>query len=211
MANEREILRLEAERLEQDGYTVALEPSPAVLPEEFKSLRPDAVAVGKEPRLLIEVISGDPESSARAQKTREIISGSPGWKLHIIYLGAKPSTKLSPFRCRKSTKPSIRCRQSRPKIQKQLLMVCWACLEALARALQPGTFSRAQTPGRIVEQLAGISYVTASTAEFLRRMAGKRNEFVHGQLLTEVDLKDIDRFLAILHSLVEEARAENVP
>jgi hypothetical protein len=182
-----------------------------VLPEAFRGIRPDAIAVGKEPRLLVEIISGDRQSSEKIEMVRELVARNPGWKLHVVYIGRESPNELSPLPLVEIRRTIDQISSVASKDTRAGLMMCWASLEALARALQPGTFPKPQTPGRIVEQLAGIAYVTASVAEFLRSMGRKRNEFVHGQLRTEIDSKDIDNFLAILRSLVEEAQAEHVP
>lgn len=210
MTNEREILRLEAEKLESDGYTVVLEPSPSALPDGLRGLRPDAIAIGKEPNLLLEVVSGDQRSEAKVQQLHKALELISKWKLHIIYAGAKAADQLIPIPLQEIKNSADRIPSVAAQDTRASLMLCWATLEALARALQPGTFPRPQTPGRIIERLAGVAYVTASTAEFLRRMATKRNEFVHGQLRTEVDRQDIDKFVGVLQSLIKEAQAENV-
>jgi hypothetical protein len=210
MALERDLLELTAEELEQDGYTVLLDPSSSMLPSQFRDLHPDAIAIGKQPHLLIEVAYGDQRSSDRVQQFQNAIRGNKEWALHLVYSGNKPSGELTALTLLEIVEPIQRIQGVAEKDARAALLMCWATLEALARALLPKAFPRAQTPGRIVERLAGFAYITPSTAVFLRSMALKRNEFIHGQLLTSVHLGEISKFIAILESLVSEARAEGL-
>src|SRR5882757_9550122 len=95
MATERDLLTLAREKLEREGYTVVLEPPSGALPAEFAQLRPDAIAVGKEPNLLIEVASGGKRSAERVQQIQRALRGRKDWQLHLVYGGAQVSDKFS--------------------------------------------------------------------------------------------------------------------
>src|SRR4051812_12341812 len=62
------------------------------------------------------------------------------------------------------------------------LLLCWAAFEAFARNQLQSTFARPQTPGRIVEILAGDGILTPTEADKLRLLARQRNNFIHGAL-----------------------------
>jgi uncharacterized protein YutE (UPF0331/DUF86 family) len=88
--------------------------------------------------------------------------------------------------------------------------MCWAHLEAISRAIHPKDFSRPQTPGRIVERLAEHGDIEPNQAEFLRSAAQKRNRFIHGELSTAVDTKEISTFIAILDQLLTSTRTRSI-
>lgn len=205
-----DLLRFAAAKLERDGYTVLLEPSGSLLPVEFKDLRPDGIALGKEPRLLIEIAHGEPGSSERVRRLQDAVRGKKDWGLHLVFGAHTPEGHITTLALKDISDSIRRIEAVAREDSRAALLMCWASLEALARALQPKTFSRAQTPGRITELLAGVAYVPASDAEFLRKMAAKRNELAHGQLLTLVNSAEIARFLEVLESLVSESSAEGV-
>jgi len=70
------------------------------------------------------------------------------------------------------------------------------------RALLPRKFTRPQTPGRLVEELASVGYVTPDEADLLRRLADLRNSLIHGNLLASPRSQDLAQFVAVLKSLI---------
>src|SRR5262249_2293446 len=83
------------------------------------------------------------------------------------------------------------------------LMVAWATFEAMGRAVTPHHFKVPQTPGRLVQMLAGEGHLTPTEADDLRLLAEKRNNFIHGGLKTQVTKPEIDGFIAVLQTLMK--------
>jgi hypothetical protein len=214
MATEREaetdLLRFAAAKLKDSGYTVILDPSSSVLPSELRDLRPDGIAIGKKPYLLIEVAREGERSLQRVQGLQRAIRGNQDWRLHLILEGGVDLDELDASRLVEISATFHRIRLVANEDARAALLMCWACLEALARALDPKSFGRPQTPGRIVERFASFAYIGASEAEFLRTMAQKRNKFVHGQLSTPVSQVEIEKFISILENVLEAGKRQGV-
>ena len=88
------------------------------------------------------------------------------------------------------------------------LLIVWAAFEALARVVVPDQFKRPQTPARLVQILSREGYLTPSEADLLRRLADKRNSFIHGELQIRASRSDIKRFAAVLESLLQDSIQE---
>ena len=86
------------------------------------------------------------------------------------------------------------------------MVLAWATLEALGRALISERFERPQTPGRIVQVLAEEGHITPTEADHLRVLAKKRNRFVHGGLQTRITKTELIRFADILDALLDMLR-----
>jgi hypothetical protein len=203
-----DLLEAIGRELSEDGYEMIFEPSLSLVPESVRSrsLRPDAIAIGRSPKLLIEVASGRPADAKRIAEIQRLLSAEPGWKLHLIVdrassnisdLAKIPLAEILPMLSRAVEVATVDSRAA--------LMLCWATLEALVRDQQPGDFSRPQTPSRIVERLATEGAVTATQAKFLRTMAEKRNAFIHGDLRQSVRTEEIKRFVDVLQYLIATA------
>jgi hypothetical protein len=207
MATEQEadtdILKLAAASLEASGYTVYLQPAPSILPKELGSLRPDAIAIGKKPNLVLELTREGRKYLERVERLQKAISGNKDWQLQLLFTGAKPSEEFDtlPLAYIGNTLDhivSVAKEDARPA-----LLMCWAYFEALARSLEPKSFAKPQSPGRVVEQLASMGYIGAKDADFLRSMAEKRNKFVHGQLSIIVKIEDIQRFIELIKGVIK--------
>lgn len=207
MATEREadtdILRLAAANLEASGYTVYLQPASSILPKELGSLRPDAIAIGKKPNLVLELTREGPKYLERVERLQRAISSNKDWQLQLLFTGAKPTEEFDtlPLAYIDDTLEDI-VSVAKEDARAALLM-CWAYFEALARSLDPKTFAKPQSPGRVVEKLASMGYIGAKDADFLRSMAENRNKFVHGQLLVTVKIDDIQRFIDLIKAVIK--------
>lgn len=198
---EAALLRFASEALKEDGYSVVLDPPPSSLPAELRAIRPDAIALGKKPYLVIEVAREGTESAARVERIQRAIQGDPEWQLHLVFNRGDVSEALAAARISDIRKAIGGIRETARSDTRAALVVCWACLEALSRVIAPKDFGRPQTPSRIVERLAAAGYVVPSDAKFLRQMALKRNAFVHGELAADVAAGDIKRFIGVLEGL----------
>jgi uncharacterized protein YutE (UPF0331/DUF86 family) len=206
MAMEREaeadLLRFAAEELRESGYTVVIEPSPSTLPVALKDLRPDGIAIGKKPYLLIEVTREDDRNAGRIQRLQQAIRKSEDWRLHLILNRDASEKSLGAPRLEDIEATLGRIERIAAEDAGAGLLMCWACLEALSRAIEPRKFARPQAPARMVERLASAGHVTPSEAQFLRSMILKRNELAHGQLATMVRSDEVEQFVSLLGRLL---------
>jgi uncharacterized protein YutE (UPF0331/DUF86 family) len=204
-STEADIMELAANTLISEGYTVVLQPASSALPKGLKGYSPDAIAIGKKPFLVIEV-SREGQAATRISEIRSALEGNKDWELYVVLDRGKTSNPLG----QESIDSIENLLKKIPIFAKDdtraALLMCWASLEAFARAVEPSDFGRPQTPGRIVERLASLSYIVPSEAQLLRGLIDKRNAFVHGRLSVSVSRKEIDDFVELLESLARTAR-----
>lgn len=192
-----------APRLEADGYSVIFEPPRQMLPPFMEGYIPDAIAVGPQKKIAIEVIVEGEAAKNKERDLKRLFENAKDWELNVYYV--RPSAakdQLSP--------PSMAAVDASIRSVEKLAadgatapaaLMCWAIFEALARLLSPDKFARAQPAAKLVETLAGGGYVTPSEADFLRKMARLRNELVHGDLEKRVASVDVLEFIAALKEL----------
>lgn len=196
-----ELLAAAGRRLSADGYDVIVGPDSTLLPEALRARRPDAIAVGRDPKLVIEIVSERAESAARVATLREALGTAPGWKLHLVLDRASPASTM-PTVADDAIDASLRSvLQTATVAPPAALMLAWSALEALVRRRRPETFGRPQSPTRIVEHLAAEGIVLPGDAAFLREMAASRNAVAHGDLQATVDPGAIHRMVALVRDL----------
>jgi hypothetical protein len=199
---ETELLAAAVSRLAEQGYNVIVEPSAALLPKALQGRRPDAIAIGRSPKLIVEIASEGPKSAQRVAELQHALKAETDWKLHLVVsripgeteLGKLEDSEILPVLDRAVDVASIEPRAA--------LMMVWAAFEALSRSRRPKEFSRPQSPGRIIERLATDGVVGARDADFLRSMAHARNRYVHGGLNESVGKSEVTRFVLLLRELI---------
>ena len=146
-------------RFEAEGFDVFLQPSLAILPVFMRGYRPDAIAVGPHKKIAIEVVR-PLENAEKIARLQQLIDQHRDWELQVVRV--PPSSQAIDV----SSHASIQQAVARAAALKRgghvvpALIMAWAALEAIARALLPDKFARPQTPDRLVELLAheGISH-----------------------------------------------------
>lgn len=82
--NERERARVFAKELEEQGYTVTLEPDPASIPFDLRNYRPDLIATSAQGNLIVEVKTrGDSRSIERYKEIAEEVGKHKGWRFML--------------------------------------------------------------------------------------------------------------------------------
>lgn len=67
-------------RRRKRGYTLVREPTPDQLPEFLRGSRPDAIAVGAQPSLVIEILPGRGRTSqAKVRQLSHLVEGRDDW------------------------------------------------------------------------------------------------------------------------------------
>lgn len=191
-------------QLQAEGYEVYRAPSRHSLPSFMKDYKPDAIAIGKEKNIAIEVQTDSPSSRNQADNLKNLFRSHKDWEFRVVY--AHPSSprtvidSVSPSAI-EGTIATIERLSSEAELQSALLMG-WAAFEALGRALLPERFARPQTPGRLVEILAATGYVTPEEADLIRDLAQSRNRLIHGDLGVTISKDNLSAFSAVLRTLL---------
>jgi uncharacterized protein YutE (UPF0331/DUF86 family) len=203
--SEQELLDVETRRLEERGYTIYRGANDLV-PRSLGSFLPDAIAIGREPKYLIEVVREGPAEVDKLKALRKQLEELPGWELLVVLDRGTRSPEL-----RQATLEQIDdAIQSAKKVLSlgeiaPGLLLAWGVFEALSRRLIPDEFVRPQTPGRLVQVLTSRGYVDSAEEKLLRKLAIARNAVIHGDLSNRADASQVDEFLALLVRLRNKA------
>ncbi|MBX3504064.1 MAG: DUF86 domain-containing protein [Parvibaculum sp.] len=186
------------------GYDLIRHPSREVIPEFLGKYRPDAVLVGRRPHVAVEVVlKGQRTAERRLREIAPLFKGHPDWRLEVIYAGLAPESLVAPpMSALNEAVHDIRALASVDT--RGAFLFSWAVLEALVRHLSPERTRSPQTPGRLVELLAGDGRITPHQAEELRTLARLRNKLVHGDLEQRPTEKQISLVTRILERLIGE-------
>ncbi len=188
---------------ERRGFRVIVEPSKADVPAFLGQHRPDAVALGPEGGVIIEVKrDGGRTNRASLGTLARLVEQHPGWTLEVIYVRERPdeAQKLSP--------------SSRAEIARQIdeaeallaethlhaaLVIGWAALESQLRAatsMEDGSVQRPFSPAQLVERPAMDGFVDTASARRLRAISAVRNAVVHGDFSAPIADADVSWLLA---------------
>jgi uncharacterized protein YutE (UPF0331/DUF86 family) len=204
-SREAAVLENIAPQLEAEGFEVIMRPTRYRLPPFMQSYSPDAIALREDKNLAIEVLAKGTSSTKNLDKLRDLLVGHKDWELRVYWIG--PSNVPKPIEPA-SAKDIARSIETIERLTSEgllapALVMAWATLEALGRALLLDKLVRPQTPGRLVEVLASEGYVTPSEADRLRTVIATRNQIVHGGLQAKVSPKDVRSFLSVLNTLLK--------
>jgi REase_AHJR-like len=196
-------LREMVPQLEAEGFDVYLQPSKLLVPSFLGDFRPDALALRKDKKLVIEVISNRDKKSADPSKVASLFSGQNEWELRLIVMNSA-NTGINP-----AIQKAEAINESLANLNglignnqhSAVLLLGWATFEALSRVIMPATFTRPQTPARLIQEMAMEGAVTPKEAETLRALADKRNRLIHGDLATKVSKTDAVKFVRVLEGL----------
>jgi hypothetical protein len=201
---EREALDEVEQRLAGRGYTVVREPTRGDLPPFLGGFQPDAIATGKSPSLIVEVIARGRSSEAEAAKVKQLqalIAGNPDWMLEIVY--TTPSAPLPHVASPEAIRHRFgEIRSLAQRDRPAALIMAWSLLEAVARALLPDRAARGLLPATTVELLTSLGYIGQSEADALREAGRARNLIVHGDVSVDVPTVQLQPVLEIVDALI---------
>jgi hypothetical protein len=196
------------------GYKVVRHPSRSTLPPFLEKYEPDAVLLGRKPKVVVEVVrKGQPQVENKVRQLNSLLAGHDDWRLEVLYAGEEPN-ELPAIPTERLRESLTNVRHLAPVDQRSGLLLLWATLEALTRRLEPTKTKRPQTPGRVVELLAGAGFITPSEAEQLREAASWRNRLVHGDLsvaLSDTQLLAVVDIVEELIAALEKNEAASLP
>jgi hypothetical protein len=203
---EREVLDELERRLTGQGYVVHREPRGEALPTFLRSFQPDAIATGKDPNLLIEVITRRGAGAAETTKARQLqqlLDGHADWRLEVVY--ATSSTPLP------AVAPLEAIRRRFAEVEglaavdpPAALVAAWSVLEAVARRMLPDRAVKALTPATTVELLTSLGHLSQAEADTLRAAIRTRNLVVHGDIGAPVSGAQLAVVLAIVNALIAQ-------
>ena len=217
MTNGLETLELDVlERLrkqyESRGYKFLTEPDRADIPKFLEGYIPDAIAIGTDEKVIIEVKSTE-QSASQSAAVRFLASEVPkhkGWRFDLVVTDT--STKAGDL----SLEPDVH--QLRAELEKVTasaesgdhkvaLVLAWALLEAVTRRLilnnrigEPKRY----LPRTIIETLVSEGFAEDEVGDRLQKIADMRNRLVHGFTRLEVEKKDVDFFIQFIRTLMAE-------
>jgi hypothetical protein len=183
------------------GYTLVRQPSRADVPRFMGGYIPDAIAIGKEPQLIIEVVNPQMRSTkTKVSQLKSMVADHPEWKLELVYsspvvleLGA-----TSPDSIQSALAQSESLAGTEPRAA---LMLAWAALEALGRHLHPVLSERGMSAGKLIDLLISNGHLEQSTHAGLKALGEARNRIAHGQLDLSPTEQDVRWLVSIARSL----------
>lgn len=188
-------------RLRKRGYTLVREPSADQLPGFLEGFRPDAIAVGTVPSLLIEVLRsrGGP-SATKVRQISSLLSGRDDWQLEVLYLSSEgaPLTAVPLAEAKAALQQARRLADSEPRAG---LLLGWATLEAIARTLEPELASRSLSPGSLVDLLVSNGHLSQSDGAALGKLAETRNALAHGQIDCPITAAQVEHLIKLAEGL----------
>ncbi|TDH38153.1 hypothetical protein E2A64_03240 [Pseudohoeflea suaedae] len=208
---EMDVLEQLLPQLRADGYDVYLHPNKPLIPGFFEDFTPDAIALRGDRNLAIEVRGGSSSEAKKLRSIQERFVGHNDWELRVIWLPSDGAEVA--FEVYGPEKLKLRLKQIEKLVSdgqfEPALLLAWATFEATARAVAAHRFTRPQTPGRIVQELAASGVLTPTEADQLRKLADKRNRLIHGDLQVQVGEDEVRQFGEVLLALVDELPADD--
>lgn len=136
------------------------------MPPFLAGLRPDAIAIGKGKKLIIELVTSESSEQQKTRALANLIKKHPDWELRVVVVTSAGHTDELQVQSREQIQAfldEIKLLQDTNHLS-AAFMLGWATFEAIARRLMTATFVKPQTPSRLVQQLAQEGYVTPSEA-----------------------------------------------
>jgi uncharacterized protein YutE (UPF0331/DUF86 family) len=193
-------------QLRAEGYEVYLQPTAPVVPDFLASLRPDAIAIGKGKKIIIELVTSEGAQENKTKALASLVKQHPEWELRVMVIESASRTdelRVQSLDEIQSALTEVRALETAGHTAAALLLA-WGAFEAISRRILSSTFAKPQTPGRLVQYIAQEGYISPSEADRLRVLATKRNAFIHGNFDIRTEKADVTAFRQILERLAAE-------
>lgn len=188
--------RLEPQ-LAAKGYRVIREPGAGDLPDFLAGRRPDAIAVGRKPCLVIEVFRKDgPTALKEVRDLRALLKGQDDWDLKVYYFSSM-EPMLEPVSDAAACDAVAAARSVVETEPRAALLFAWSILEATARLTISAANPRPLNPNALVNLLVGEGYVDQDTGSELFRLAKVRSRVAHGQIDIAPKAEEVRFLLAV--------------
>ena len=203
---ERTALERIAPLLQAEGYEVIAEPGPADLPSFLADRRPDAIAVGKRPSLLVEVFRKDgTKEAAKISELRSLVKERDDWELRIFYFSSLEPT-LSPVPNATAAATIQAARDVLATDPRAAILFAWSILEAVAREKIETAGPRPLNPNALVNLLASEGYLDREQAREMFRLSELRSRVAHGQIDCAATSEDVLHLLSIAESIGQDRK-----
>jgi hypothetical protein len=208
---ESNVLRNLQQVSEARGLKFFVNPPREIVPGFLGNYQPDAIAVGPEGGIIIEVkFRRSPASERQLAEIAKRVSGQKGWEFRAIYL-TPPTDETLPIA--KPTPEQLRATFG--EIQALMkgghpaaaLATAWATLESLARLASASSEARrpmGYSPIQAIQTLAEEGYIENEAADRLREMANLRNAVVHGDLSVDVPVEQVEWLLKQMQAIASD-------
>jgi uncharacterized protein YutE (UPF0331/DUF86 family) len=209
----RDLLEYFMPRYREEGFDVFINPSPSILPSFMQGYRPDAVALRPDKKIAIDLVRPGRPSEGKVRDLKSLFAPHRDWEFKILYVSSLPLPAAPGIVSATAIDEAI-TRVDRLKNDGHrlpALIMAWATLEAVGRALMPEQLKRPQTAGKLLEVLAEIGYLTPDEADVLRPAIALRDAAVHGGPDPVVDDKLLDQFIEVLRTLAEFLSPDRAP
>jgi hypothetical protein len=200
-AFERSALDALEPRWRKMGYSLIREPTPDQLPAFLEHFRPDAIAVGPSPSLVIEVLDAHGRAAeTKIDRVRKLLQGRDDWRLEVVYAPASSPVvaSMSPEVIRETLIRLAPLAETEPRAA---LLMAWSTLEAVSRRLAPELAHHGLSSRSLVDLLIAYGYVPQSETARLLRLADQRNALAHGQLDAVPSTIDLDFLIRLIEGL----------
>jgi hypothetical protein len=199
---ERAALDAIARLYAKNGYQVIQEPSPEQLPAFLRGFRPDAIAIGRTPALVIQVLRAHSAAAdTRVRQLQSLFADQPDWRLEVVYASSEgePIEPATSDDIRDALGEARRLADAEPRAG---LLLAWATLEAIGRKLEPRLAARGLSPRSLVDVLVSTGHMPQVEGGMLRRLGDARNAVAHGQLNLAPEAADVRRLVELGERLV---------
>jgi hypothetical protein len=209
---ERDTLEKIRLKYEREGYKFIVEPQPKDIPAFLEGFIPDAIAVGADENVIIEVKStrGSADSSAAARFLANEVPKHPGWRFDLVIaeiMDRHGDTHAEPDKRQLHAELDSLKVLRRAAGDKVALVIAWGLLEAVTRRLylnQQAGEPKRYLPTTIVETL--VSEGIVDDEDRLLRLAKSRNQLVHGFTGIEVEETDMQFLIGVMEELLPRLR-----
>ena len=179
------------------GYRMIRSPGDRDLPPFLAGRRPDAIAVGRKPSLLIEVFGKDgPAALEKVKDLRSLLKGQEDWDLKVYYFSSiEPA--VEPVSEAAAADAAAAARSVVETEPRAALLLAWSILEAAARARMDAGNHRPLNPHVLVNLLVAEGCVDQDAGSELFRLAKVRSQVAHGQIDIAPKAEDVRFLLAV--------------
>ena len=190
--------------LQAEGYEVIADPGPAELPPFLAGKRPDAIAVGKRPSLLVEVFRKDGnKEAAKISELRSLVKERDDWALRVFYFSSLEPT-LGPVPSTTAVAAIEAARNILATEPRAAILFAWSILEAAAREKIESAGPRPLNPNTVVNLLTGEGYIDQEQARELFRLSELRLRMAHGQIDCAVTTEDVSHLLSVAERIGQD-------
>ncbi|WP_233720816.1 hypothetical protein [Jiella avicenniae] len=186
---ERSVLDAMEPRWKARGYTLIREPAESQVPAFFGGFRPDAIAVGRDPSLLIEVQRpGSEVTDYKLAKLQELLKGRNDWRLEVLYAASEsPVVEAVATEWIEST--LLSATQLSAQNPRAAFLLAWAAFQATLKRRFP-TEARGPISASLLA-LLDAGEIGQDAHRQLLDLSRKRNALAHGQLDVPIDDEDV--------------------